>query len=161
MRGERFTSAVENPIGSLMLGIATGFGCGSDAPVEREPTFWQDVAPITAAKCVRCHQENGIAPFRLDDFATARAYATPIDRATQGGHMPPFLVTHDGTCGDFHDEEALAADELETLHRWATGARAEGTRVEIPRPPVPSLAPAAEYRTPRITPVVDSTNPLG
>src|SRR5688572_11922175 len=138
MTYERFASTTEFPIVALMLGIAP-LGCGSESMAESSPTFWQDVAPITTAKCVHCHQENGIAPFRLDDFATARAYATPIDRATQGGHMPPFLVTHDDTCGDFHDDATLTAPELDTIHRWALGARAEGTRVEITRPPVPLL----------------------
>jgi Copper type II ascorbate-dependent monooxygenase, C-terminal domain len=160
MAYEKFASTMEFPMVGLVLGIAP-LGCGSESMVESSPTFWQDVAPIMAAKCVHCHQESGIAPFRLDDFATARSYAASIDRATQGGHMPPFLVTHDGTCGDFHDDATLTAPELETIHRWAAGARAEGTRVEIARPPVPLLTPAAEYTTPWITPIADSSNPLG
>jgi len=160
MTHERLTWATEFPFVAGLVGVAI-VGCGSEAAVPSEPTFWQDVAPVMAAKCVRCHQENGIAPFRLDDFATAHAHAVSIDRATQGGHMPPFLVTHDGTCGDFHHEETLTADELETIRRWAAGARAEGTRIEISRPPLPSLAGATEYKTPSITPIADSTNPLG
>jgi hypothetical protein len=160
MSYERLWSATQLPMVVWMLGSAV-VGCGSEAAAESPPTFWQDVAPIMAAKCVRCHQADGIAPFRLDDFVTAKAYAAPIDRATQGGHMPPFLVTHDGTCGDFHDEEALTARELETIHRWATGVKAEGVRAESRRSVIPSLAPAAEYRTPLITPIADATNPLG
>jgi hypothetical protein len=161
MKDERFASATEFPLVAGMVGLATMFGCGSEAAEPSQPTFWRDVAPIMAAKCVRCHQENGIAPFRLDDFASAQLHASSIDRETQSGHMPPFLVTHDESCGDFRDEETLTAEELTTIHAWATGARAEGIRVEIRRPPVPSLADATEYKTPSIIPIADPTNPLG
>jgi hypothetical protein len=47
------------------------------------------------------------------------------------------------------------------IHAWASGARAEGTRAEIQRPPLPTLTPATEYATPLIVPVVDANNPLG
>ena len=35
--------------------------------------MWDDVAPIFNAKCVQCHQQGGIAPFRLDDYEIAKA----------------------------------------------------------------------------------------
>lgn len=141
--------------------IAISIGCTTAQEPDPEPTFWQDVAPITASKCVACHQEGGIAPFPLDDYASAKARAGAIDDAVQGGHMPPFLVTHDGTCGDFKDEPTLSAAELDVIHRWATGARAEGSRAGAPPlPPVPTLENAVDYKTPAIMPVADPANPL-
>lgn len=142
-----------------LLPLFLVLGCAEPEPTE--PTFWQDVAPIVATKCAGCHAEGGIAGLRFDDAETAAAHAGAIDDATQSGRMPPFLVRHDGACGDFQDEATLTPGELDIIHRWATGGRAAGERVEIPLAPIPSLADAVEYRTPEITPVVDPSNPLG
>ena len=49
--------------------------------------------------------------------------------------MPPYLVTHDGSCGEFEDAETLTPAEIETLQRWASGPRLEGTRVDADRRP--------------------------
>jgi hypothetical protein len=60
---------------TLALGLA---GCGNDKSTTSNVgavTFWQDVAPIYNAKCVRCHQEGGIGPFRLDNYSDAKAHA--------------------------------------------------------------------------------------
>ncbi|WP_437740973.1 hypothetical protein WMF39_35700 [Sorangium sp. So ce1504] len=142
--------------------LALSLGCAAqEAETAQEPTFWQDVAPITASKCTACHQEGGLAPFRLDDYISAKARAGAIDDAVRGGHMPPFLVKHDGSCGDFKDDETLTAEELDVIHRWATGARAEGDRAGAPpTPPVPTLEGGVDYMTPPITPLVDPADPL-
>ena len=147
---------------AALLPFTLLFGCAQPEPTAPpEPTFWRDVAPITAAKCVGCHQEGGIAHFPLDDYEHAKARAGAIDDAVQGGHMPPFLVTHDGSCGDFQDDATLTTEELDILHRWATGARAEGDPADAPTsPPIPELEGATEYQTPLITPVVDPSDPL-
>ncbi|EYF00725.1 monooxygenase [Chondromyces apiculatus] len=148
--------------GLLSLPIVVGCSGGED-DVREEPTFWQDVAPIMMSKCVSCHQKEGIAHFPLDDYEVARERAGAIDDAVQSGRMPPFLVDHDGSCGDFQDDVTLTAGELDVIHRWAAGGRAEGKRAEGPAglPPLPMLEDATEYRTPLVTPVVDPSNPLG
>ena len=159
-RRQRAATANLFPL-ALSLGSIASIGCGNEATRSTEPTFWQDVAPIMSAKCVHCHQAEGIGPFRLDDYDVAASRADAIDRATANGHMPPYLVARDGSCGNFRDEEALTPSELDTIHRWAAGARARGTHVEIERPPLPTLAPATDYQTPLIVPVADASNPLG
>lgn len=149
---------------AALLPLALALGCAQSEPerdARPEPTFWQDVAPITVSKCAGCHQEGGIAPFPLDDYASTKARAGAIDDAVRSGHMPPFLLARDGTCGDFEDDAALTAEELDVIHRWATGARAEGTPVDIARPEIPSLEGAIEYETPLIAPIIDPSNPLG
>ncbi|WP_394841877.1 hypothetical protein LZC95_32980 [Pendulispora brunnea] len=150
-------------IGIALSFLAAAAGCSSssDSNSSGEPlTYWQNVAPLVNAKCVGCHQTGGIAPFALDTYDAVKTRAASIDAATQGGHMPPFLMTHDGSCGDIERDEALTPSELETLHRWATGDKSEGTLVEIPRNPPPSLDHATEYRTPSFVPRADPSNPL-
>ena len=64
-------------IGLLAIGLVA---CGEDNKQQTTGavTFWQDVAPIYNSKCVRCHQQGGIAPFRLDTYA---------DAWTEGGYI--------------------------------------------------------------------------
>src|SRR5690349_15001042 len=95
-------------------------------------TYWQDVAPIYYDKCVRCHQEGGIAPFRLDTYEEARAHAGAEADEVQAGTMPPYFMVHDGSCQSFHDEATLTDAQKATIVSWANGARAEGTPASIP-----------------------------
>jgi hypothetical protein len=143
---------------SVPLLIAAGLiGCGDDNPMPSAPppaalTYWGDVAPILNEKCVGCHAPGGIGPFRLDRYMEVRQNALKMAVATREGVMPPYLVAHDGTCGQFEDAETLTADEKAKIWDWANGERKEGTPVTLQKPPVLSLGPAKEWKTPTIVP---------
>jgi hypothetical protein len=159
----RTTVPVPAAIGCLLLGAAAlPAGCEQPAPagatVAASPlTYWGDVAPILNRACVKCHQEGGVAPFRLDDHSEAARFAVAAADATRAGIMPPYLVTHDGSCGQFQDEETLTAEERGKIWDWAHGDRKEGARVSLPRPAPPSIGPAQEWKTPALMPVADGT----
>jgi hypothetical protein len=140
-------------------------GCNDDVapaappPVTSALTYWGDVAPIFYNKCVSCHQEGGIGPFRLDRFEDAREHGLQAAAATQAGIMPPYLVSHDGSCGQFEDAETLTAAEKNTIWQWANGGMKPGAVAipasGLPRKPGATLPNALEYRTPTIAPVAD------
>src|SRR4051794_39332089 len=102
-------------------------GCSdsnSDAPTAGSSTpltYYDDVAPILQDHCLQCHQEGGIAPFRLDDYATAKAKAAAIAGDTAARTMPPWSVTSDGTCGAFSDSLALTNQQIDTIGQWVKG----------------------------------------
>ena len=134
-------------------------GCDDDMP-EPSPapaalTYWGDVAPIFNDKCVKCHQPGGIAPFRLDRYQEASQHGPAIAAATQAGIMPPYLMTHDGSCGQFEDDETLTEAQKTTISRWALGERKEGTPVPLSPPVTVGLGPAREWKTPTIVPVAE------
>jgi hypothetical protein len=118
------------------------------------PTYWADMAPLFADHCMRCHREGGIAPFRLDDYAQAKSFATLIAHVTRERTMPPWAVTSDGSCGEFANSEALNENEIERISRWAQSGAAEGTRRTIDVPAVTSLANARELKTPDFLPQI-------
>lgn len=157
------TSARLSLLGTMVLpvGLAWGVsGCGSSTSPDKktEPlTFWQDVAPIYNQKCVRCHQGGGIAPFALDNFADAQAHAPDAKAQTQAGTMPPFFEVHDGSCGQFHDEDTLTAAERATIADWADGDRAEGTPVSLVPPAADHLADTTTIKTPLFSPQAQGT----
>jgi hypothetical protein len=133
--------------------------CGDDEPPAAAPpaalTFWGDVAPIFNDKCVKCHQAGGIAPFRLDRYEDARQHGLAAAAATKAGVMPPYLMTHDGSCGEFVDDETLTAAEKAKIWDWASAGMKEGTKVSLAAVPTPSLGPAREWKTPTIVPVAE------
>jgi hypothetical protein len=73
-------------------------GCGAGdqpttsgaAPQAAALTFWQDVAPIVQQRCLSCHSEGGIGPFRLDRYENARVRAPLIAAAVKARTMPPW-----------------------------------------------------------------------
>jgi hypothetical protein len=108
------------------------FACHREpAPVDA-PTYHRDVAPIYASSCVKCHQQGGIAPFRLDDVSTAQQWASASALAVEQRTMPPFLVTGDGSCGDWADNEWLTDSEIATIRAWADAGAQAGDPADAP-----------------------------
>lgn len=79
-------------------------------------TYYQDVKPLLETNCNSCHVAGGIAPFALDGYDKAKAYAGLIVEQTSSGAMPPW-PPQDG-CGEFQHERDISADEIEVLTKW-------------------------------------------
>lgn len=118
------------------------------------PTFGEHVAPIFNAKCVGCHQEGGIGPFRLDDYATAKSWGNLIVAATSARVMPPFLMETGGECGSFDESGALSDEQIATIAEWVRSGAAEGPAARLERPTLPTLPDARAWLTPRFAPIV-------
>lgn len=118
-------------------------------------TYYQDALPIFEEHCLGCHREGGIGPFRLDDYAQAEERADLIQERTGDRTMPPFLVTTDGSCGNFAHDPTLSDAEIRTLARWAEGGALEGTPRDVELPDVPSLTGAVAYSTPVFSPRIE------
>jgi hypothetical protein len=129
--------------------------CSDPAPevASNQLTYWGDVAPLLNDKCVTCHQPGGVGPFSMVRYEDVRPRAASIAAMTRARMMPPYLVTHDGTCGDFEDSAALDQAQIDLIQRWATGTMAEGTRVTLAAPTVRQLEGATDYKTPNVLPV--------
>src|SRR5436190_1261138 len=107
MTGSRLIAGVLLLTGS----VAACGGGGTSQPPVGDVTFWQDVAPIYNDKCARCHQEGGIAPFRLDNYADAKANAALEKQRTAAGTMPPYFIVNDGSCQNFVDDTTLTGNQ--------------------------------------------------
>jgi hypothetical protein len=116
-------------------------------------TYYGDALPIFEQHCLECHQNGGIAPFRLDQHADAKMQAGAVVAALQSREMPPWAATSDGSCQNFSHSLALADEDRETLTQWATSGAAEGTPRAVELPSRPSLADATDFATPLFSPV--------
>ena len=150
-------------IASFLLFLSSA-GCSSDnansestTPVDQSGaalTYYGDVAPILQDHCLQCHQAGGIAPIRLDDYATAKANAAAMAADTAARDMPPWSVTSDGSCGEFSGSLALSDEQIDTIGRWAKGGAKEGTPQAFEVPPLPSIGAATAYQSPKFTPII-------
>lgn len=118
------------------------------------PTFWQDVAPIYYEDCVTCHREGGVGPFVLDDYASAAQWAPAAAAAVESRQMPPWLVTSDGSCGEWANSRALEQSEIDTILAWVAADMPEGEpRDDLEVPSSPGLGEDAfEIVTPEFFP---------
>ena len=139
----------------LLATAASLVGCGGDSSPSTTTsaiTFWDDVAPVYNDKCVKCHQAGGIAPFSLDDYASAKSHAQVEQAMVTSGLMPPYQMVHDGTCGSFNDDATLTEAQKATIKKWVEGGAIEGTKVALTPKKLPSLEGAVEVKTPMFAP---------
>src|SRR5579859_2892421 len=95
-------------------------GCLIDFPARTkahaELTYVKDVAPILEAKCVACHEEGGIGPFAMKDYATVKGFSPMIREVIRTDRMPPYHA--DPHVGKFSNDRRLTGDETKTLVHW-------------------------------------------
>ncbi len=128
--------------------------CETASPASSSaPTYYQDVAPILAAKCVGCHVSGGIAPFPLDSYVAAGPMASPMVDAVTSGKMPPWGAEETDECTPpkaWKSDARLTDAEKQRLSDWADAGAPEGdaaTAAALPTPPSLTLEnPTAQIR---------------
>lgn len=146
---------------SLVLAIAAlAAACGTDTatgddvepPVARA-TWYQDVGPLLAKRCMSCHAAGGIAPFPLTDYDDAVETSAMMLAKVDAGEMPPFDAREDPDCTPrygWQDDPRLTAAEKELLHHWVEDGHPLGTPAEIGAPPSTALAGISKTLTPTV-----------
>jgi hypothetical protein len=145
---------------SRLVSLLVLVGCGTDTtdmPPPPEPiaqtTWYQDVGPIVASRCMGCHHDGGIGPFSLERYDDAAIYAQQMLAAVEAGEMPPWSATTASDCAPtraWKHDPRVTADELDTLRAWIDDGRPAGTPAE--------LVPATDQELPGIThPLVPTT----
>jgi mono/diheme cytochrome c family protein len=120
---------------ALLLGACSDSDTDPDATSAEEVTYREHVAPILQAHCVSCHTEGAIAPFALDDYAMAAAYAESARVAVEERTMPPFSADNSGDCRTYADARWLSDEEIDTIARWVEAGAPEGDGEVVEREP--------------------------
>ncbi len=127
----------------------------TDTGIADGPTFWDDVAPIYFERCVSCHKPGGVGPFALDTYGAAQTWGPASAAATAARTMPPWLVRDDGTCGTFHDSQALQDEEIATIQAWVQLGMPEGSpRSDLHPPEEEGLGDGLSLKTPTFVPEI-------
>jgi len=98
------------------------------------PTYAHDVAPILRARCEGCHRPGEVAPFSLQTYQQASAWANDIKRYTQNRQMPPWKPAPGYDA--FTDEASryLTEKQIATLAKWADAGAPLGDPHQVPPP---------------------------
>lgn len=112
--------------------------CGlrrDDAPLDAGAprTYWRDAKPVLDARCARCHQPDGIAPFPLTRYADIAGHADALRRVVTERTMPPFHAAR--CCTTYRFDEALTDAERDALLTWLAQGAPEGTPAQAPADP--------------------------
>ncbi len=138
----RWTQATSKYIGTVVTVFSVSACSETPAPLEKIPTYHEDVAPILAANCVTCHQPGAIAPFTLVDYNDARTYAQAIHTSTANRTMPPFILDNSGACHTYVEGRWLTDDQIETIGKWVKAGSPEGDpakAIVMAPPPRPQI----------------------
>jgi hypothetical protein len=95
-------------------------------------TWDRDVSRIVYARCASCHHLHGTA-LSLMTYAEARPWAAAIKEDVLHRRMPPWGAVKG--FGEFRNDEALTAEQLEVITSWAEGGLPEGDPRDLPPPP--------------------------
>ena len=100
-------------------------------------TYHRDVARILQQNCVRCHHDDGIAPFPLDELGSVKDHAKAIKRVLVEGTMPPWFAAppKDGGPSPFANDCSLGRKDKADLIAWIDSKdRPLGDPAEAPVP---------------------------
>jgi hypothetical protein len=95
------------------------------------PTWYHDIQPIVHLKCGACHRPDAIAPFSVQDYASAKGFASLMADSVEAGRMPPFGARESADCTPRHkfaDDPRLTAEEKKLLRAWAEGGAPAGDK---------------------------------
>jgi len=123
-------AAVVAPIAAVCLLAARTPSVAGDGAA---PTFAEQIAPIIFQNCSSCHRPGEVGPFPLLAYEDVQKRAKMIDRVVSRRIMPPWHPVEGH--GEFADELALSAKEIDTIHAWVEAGAPEGD--EKKTPPLP------------------------
>jgi hypothetical protein len=103
---------------------------GDDGQVLPEGvTYHNNIRALMETRCVGCHVEGGVGPFKLNydptEWETGRpSWATVASVVVKTKQMPPWMP-EDG-CRDIHGSRNLTPDELLAFEAWSQAGFPEG-----------------------------------
>jgi hypothetical protein len=117
-------------------------------------TYYKDILPIVQKNCQTCHQQGGIAPFSLIDYASAQANALAMVSDTQAHIMPPWGAQTTSECQlryPWKGDLRLAQSDIDTIKSWSDQGAVAGNPADAPPPiniPLSNDLPGATDLTP-------------
>ena len=112
---------------------------------ESGPSWHADVKPLLDKHCNGCHTEGGAGPFRLDDYASAKAMAQPSLLAIQSGSMPPWQP--DPACNELLEDRLMPSVDQALFKAWVDAGAREGDLADAPPAIAASDAPTPDLET--------------
>ena len=116
--------------------VAESVGCYigrvREKVADSEVTYSNQIARILQKNCVECHRDGEIAPFALNDYDSASAWADTIVEVVKDQRMPPWHANPE--FGEFVNSRLMSEEEKKQLFDWAAAGAPEGDPAQQPEP---------------------------
>ncbi|MEQ1946636.1 MAG: cytochrome c [Bryobacteraceae bacterium] len=126
---------------ALFWTLLSGASAYAHDVITTKITWNREIIRILNTHCLSCHQPGGSA-FSLTTYNDARPWAKAIQEEVLERRMPPWGAVKG--FGDFRNDKALTAEQLEVIAEWVDGGAPEGEDKDLPRNlkiPEPGNAP--------------------
>lgn len=87
-------------------------------------SYSDTIAPLLQENCVGCHQQGGIAPWAMSEYAMVKGFAPMIREVIRTKRMPPWHA--DPYIGSWQSDRSLSIEERQTLVHWAEAGAPRG-----------------------------------
>ena len=101
----------------------------SNDGLDAAPTYYEDIQPMLARRCVRCHREGNIAPFSLEELDQVRSIAPAALHAMESGSMPPWPPSTE--CRHYANERLISQQEVALFAAWVEAGSPAGERNDV------------------------------
>lgn len=115
---QKLVTVAETPVDGCLIPDS------ETAPLKKQITYAQHIAPILRKHCVECHQPGTAAPFSLLTYAQAKARAATIAEVVQDRRMPPWFASP--RYGHFVNRRGLTDAEQSLVVQWARAGAFQG-----------------------------------
>ncbi len=122
-------------IGLSVVGAVAATNCqDSDSPETSLHTveYHRDIQPMIAAHCGHCHNEGGIAPFKLETYEDVAVPAKLLLSAIESRTMPPWGAEPGHR--DLRYDPSLSDEQIEMFATWVAEGTPEGNPEDVGAP---------------------------
>jgi len=102
-------------------------------------SYSTEIAPLLAAKCVRCHSPGNVAPWAMTNYNIVADFSFEMRREIMAGRMPPWHA--DPNYGVFTNDFSLKSDEAAKLVQWIGQGAPRGSGPD----PLAAAMPTTNY----------------
>jgi len=117
----------------MVIILSTVLACDT-AKIETDftVTYYDDVQPIMAQHCTRCHSESGLGVGDFTDRQTVETLSEMMLASMNNGTMPP--PASDPDCREYEGAEYVNVPQetQDTFARWIEGGKLVGTERSFP-----------------------------
>jgi hypothetical protein len=124
---------------SIAVLLGAGLAVSGHDVITTKITWNREIIRILSAHCLTCHRPEGSA-FSLATYNDGRPWAKAIQEEVLERRMPPWGAVKG--FGDFRNDKALTAEQLEVIAEWVDGGAPEGEDKDLPPPPKFAEEPA-------------------
>ncbi len=115
----------------LFLGLLAFVACAPPNDpkiVDQSITYHRDIRPLFESRCVKCHKEGEIGPYKLEDYEQTYKVRELVKAQVISRKMPPWHASQD--CNEYVGDESFSDAQIALVRKWVENGAPEGNKAE-------------------------------